>query len=284
MNTLLLIIVIIGISVQQITKKAYNNKVHGGALCFSAACSLFSLPVFLITSGGHLEFCMDIVPYAVFFSVSYSIAVVFSVLAINEGPLSITSLVTSYSLVIPTFYGIIKLGESVSFMLVIGLVLLLVSLVFVNLENKGEKKQITLKWAIYAILAFLGNGVCTTVQKVQQLDFDGRYKNETMVLALVITVVTLFVIAFVSERNTVFSNLKAGFVTYSSCGIANGVVNYLVIILATRMAASVMFPLISAGGIVMAAAVAILFYKERLSHRQIIGLILGTVAIVALNI
>lgn len=68
------------------------------------------------------------------------------------------------------------------------------------------------------------------------------------------------------------------------CGAANGLVNLFVIILSGRMPVSVMFPVISAGGIVAAALVSVFLYKEKLSLYQKIGMFLGTLAIVALNI
>ena len=50
------------------------------------------------------------------------------------------------------------------------------------------------------------------------------------------------------------------------------------------MPASVMFPVISAGGVVLAALVSVLLYKEKLQSQQWIGMCLGTRAIVALNL
>ena len=53
MNALFLILIIVGLSVQQVTKKAYNQKISGGAFSFSAASSLFALIFFLILPIRH---------------------------------------------------------------------------------------------------------------------------------------------------------------------------------------------------------------------------------------
>ena len=55
-NALLLLTIVVFVSVQQVTKKAYNSKVTGGTLSFSAASCMAALVVFLITSGGKLNF------------------------------------------------------------------------------------------------------------------------------------------------------------------------------------------------------------------------------------
>ena len=164
------------------------------------------------------------------------------------------------------------------------MILLFVSLVLIHVEKKAAEKKITLKWVLYAAVAFVGNGMCSTIQKMQQLSCNGLYKNEFMVIALAVSFVVLTIAALIPERKNLFVYMKKGFVWYISCGIANGVVNYLTLVLALRMPASIMFPVISAGGIITTALVSIFVYKEKLSLQQYIGLGLGTLAIVVLNI
>ena len=282
-NILLLLTIVVFVSVQQVTKKAYNLKVSGGAMSYSAASCVAALVVFLITSGGKLTFSTEFLPYSLLFALSYSVTVVTGMLAIMVGPLSLTCLVTSFSLIVPTLYGIFVLQEPVSTNLFIGLGLLAAALVLINLEEKGEKK-ITLKWAIYVILAFVGNGMCSTVQKVQQIQLAGQYKSEFMIVALIISAVAMGIFALCTEKRQILPNLKTGFWLYVICGLANGGANFLVIFLSSRMAASVMFPVISAGGIVLTFLISLFFYKEKLSKWQILGSALGLVSVIFLNL
>lgn len=282
-NILLLLTIVVFVSVQQVTKKAFNMKVAGGAMSFSAASCVAAVVVFLITSGGKMNFSAEFLPYSLLFAVSYSVTVVTGMLAIMAGPLSLTCLVTSFSLIVPTLYGILVLQEPVSTNLFIGLGLLAVALVLINLEEKGEKK-ITLKWAIYVLLAFVGNGMCSTVQKVQQIACGGQYKSEFMIVALCISILSIGLVALFTEKKSAISNLKAGFWLYTICGLANGGANFLVIYLSSRMAASVMFPVISAGGIVLTFLISLFFYKEKLSKWQILGSALGLVSVIFLNL
>lgn len=282
-NYLLLTLVTVGVSVQQISKKAFTQKVPGGAYSFCAGSALLALVVFLITSEGKFVYSHETLGYALAFAASYSICTVTSMLAVKTGPLSLTSLMVSYSLIIPAFYGLIMLDEPVKPTLIIGIILLLISLLFINIEKKGEPKKITLKWIIYVFLAFVCNGGCSTIQKVQQLSSGGLYKSELMIIALIVTTIVLLIFAIFNEKEDTLPNLKAGLVLYAICGIANGVVNYLVLLLSNRLPASVMFPVISAGGIILSAIVAITVYKEKLSKYQWIGMILGTISIISLN-
>ena len=284
MNAILLTLVVLAVTIQQVAKKAYNNKISGGVFSFAAASALCALLIFLLTSGGKLHFTTEFLWYSVGFSFFYCVSTVGSMLAIRTGSLSLTSLIVQYSLVVPTFYGLVALKEPVKFWLFLGIGLLLISLVLINLEGRHETKQITLRWGIYAFLAFVGNGGCSTVQKVQQIQCGGQYKNEIMILSLALTVVTLFIFAFAVEKKQVAGNLKGGLGWFAVCGFANGAANYMVLILSNSMPASVMFPVISAGGIITTALVSVFVYKEKMSLPQKIGLLLGTVAIVALNL
>ncbi len=285
MNAIMLLLAISGVSYQQIAKKIYGARVKNGAHLFSAMSALVAALFFVLTSGMSFEYTTEAFFYSVIFAIAYGTAILFSFLAIEHGPLSLSSLMLSYSTALPTVYGIVFLDEPVELHIVIGLVLLCISLLFINCENKDtEKKNITLKWGIYAFLAFLGNGACTTIQKVQQINCEGKFKNEFMIVALLMVSAVLMVFALVKESGTVTASLKTGFVWYTSCGLVNGLVNLLVIVLALRMAASIMFPLISAGGIVASVLVALFVYKEKLSKYQCIGVLLAIPSIVALSV
>ncbi len=282
MFAVLLVLCIVGITVQEVVRKIYNQKVTGGGFTFSAFSVLFALVVFVLSSKGKMDFSWEFIPYSIGFAVFYSAAMVGAFFAIITGPLSITGLISKYSLLIPTLYGILFLREPTGPLLYIGLALLAVSLLLVNLEGNASDKRLSLKWAIFMLISFIGNGGCSTVQKVQQIDCQGAYKNEFMIVALAISFLSMMVAALIFERDNFRKKVTVGAHWYIICGLANGLVNLFVLMLA-KWPASVVFPVISAGGIVATAVVGTLAYKEKMSIPQIFGMILGTLSIVFLN-
>lgn len=282
MNILYLIVIILGISGQNILKKPYTDK-NGGksAYTFCAMVSIVAMLFFVLTSGS-LCFSVSLLPYSLGFAAAYSIATVFAVISVSCGLLSLTSLIISYSLMIPAFYGIIFLGDSFDALFIIGMILLVISLLLINNVSVGNK--ISFKWLISVFLAFAGNGMCSVVQKMQQLRFDGKYKNEFMIIALAaVTVITLPMI-FVSERKNALVYIKIGWRFAVPCGILNGVVNLFVMLISEKMPVSVIFPLISAGGIAVTYIISKYFYKEKLTIIQTAGFIAGIISIVFLNL
>lgn len=283
METVLLLSIIGGMLMQNVTKKIFNRKQQGKGVYLFSAVSVLAAAVFFVCVGEKpLQFDAAWLPYSLGFAVSYGMATVGSFLAIQWGSLSLTSLATSYSLIIPTLYGLLFLDEAGSSYLYIGIVLLLISLVLIN-TKKGDM-QISLRWAVFALIAFLGNGICSTVQKVQQTVFHGAAKNEFMIVALLVVAIFLFVISFGSEKKDWGDCLKGGSGWMVLCGLANGAVNLFVMILSGKMPASVMFPLISAGGILATALVAKFGFREKLTVKQYLGMLLGTGAVIFLNL
>ena len=67
-------------------------------------------------------------------------------------------------------------------------------------------------------------------------------------------------------------------------GVANGIVNLLVMVLTGVIPNAILFPSISAGGIVLGFLIAVVIYKERLSKKQLIGYAIGTISVVLLNL
>lgn len=282
LNVIFLIAIILGVSGQNIVKKPYTQKMGGsGVYFFNAILSAAALLFFAVTAT-KLDFDLSFIPYSIGFAASYAIATVFLVLAIAYGSLSLTSLFFSYSLMIPTLYGLVFLKDDISVVFILGLALLVVSLF---LANKNDKKaKFSFKWIICVILAFLGNGMCTVVQNMQQVAFDGAYKNEFMIVALAIVALVMSIMSLIKERKAMKVCAKAGWHWALICGLLNGMVNLFVMILSSSMPVSVMFPLISAGGLVVTYLVSRFVYKESLTKLQFVGFILGLAAVVFLNI
>ena len=284
MNAVLLISIILSIAVQHFSQKNYQIKVKGGTFIFSCGAVFFALLFFIVSSGGKIILSTDYLLYSLGFALFYGIGSAFTVLSIKEGPLSLTSLIISMSLIIPSVYGILFLGEPTSLTLFIGIALLLVSLALINIKSGGNEKKINLKWVFYVSLAFIGNGGCSTVQRVQQINQEGKYKNELMICALLIVVITMLVLSLLFERKTIKISIKKGIGWFTLYGLANGMLNLFVIILGNRMPVSVMFPVMSAGGIITTFILSLCVFKEKLAPLQYIGSAIGLVSIVFLNI
>ena len=281
MNALYLGVIVLTLSMQNITKKGYTQKSSGGVYTFSVLTCLSAALFFVMTSKG-LQWEKGVVPYALAFATAYCITTVFSVLAIGCGSLSLTNLMISYSLMIPAVYGVVWLEDKLGDFFYPGIVMLVCSLFLIN--EQSEKTKIRFKWIIYVTLAAVGNGMCSVFQKMQQVKFNEQYKSELMIIALVSGAIGLTIVALVQERKEIIPCVKTGWIYAVLGGVCNGIVNLFVMILSGKMEASLMFPTISAGGIVVTYIISKYFYKESLTKRQFVGFVLGIVSVVLLNL
>ena len=215
MNILYLVAIVLGMSAQDITKKVFNQK-SSAVYLFTAVTTLFAL-LFFVATAGPMEWTFRLLPYSLAFAASYGLATVCSVIAFSCGSLSLTTLIISYSLMLPTVYGLIFLHEPIGVGFIPGLILLIISLVLIN--KRSESVPITPKWIISLALAFIGNGACSITQKVQQTAFEGAYKNEFMILALAFVILALVIMSFKAERPQMAHSLRCGCAFFLSSNI-----------------------------------------------------------------
>ena len=275
-------------SIQNVFQKQFNLKLSLGLksekpnfFVFNALSAFAAMLFFVSASGFKLSFNTEFLWYSFFFAVSYSTAITGLIFSIYYGSLSLTALITSYSLVIPTLFGIVFLKEEIGIYIYIGIFLLMVSLFLVNAKN--EKIVVSPKWFLWITVAFIGNGMTSVVQKLQQTAMSGMYKYEFMIVALGITTVIMYLISL-TDFKSIKGTFKSAKILASLNGIANGATNLQVIFLTGILPASVLFPSISAGGIIITFLLSQFVYCEHLSKTQLIGVTFGTLSVILMNI
>ena len=284
MNAVLLISCMLCLSLQNVFSKQYNINNSKMPLTFCFGSTAFASLVFICNSGFKFSFRPMLIPYSLCFAAAYICASLGLVVAIGCGSMSLSSLLINYSLIIPGIYGIAFLDEQIKPTMVIGMLFFFISMALVNLRTGEEKSSKKTAWLIAITVAFVGNGMCSTVQKMQQLKFSGGFKNEFMLLSFLFIILIMLPAGLAREKQSAFSAVKGGWQWFAFYGLANGLVNLLVMVTSAKIPVSVLFPVISAGGIIISSAVSVLVYGEKLSRRQSIGIIIGLIAIVFLNL
>lgn len=293
----LMAVCVVTCTVQSPFKKLYQRKSDKGTFLFVAMIQLAAACFFAgscLFQGFSFEW--GALPYSLLFALAVTTCHITSVVALGCGSLALTSLISSYSLMFPTLYGFVRFKDSIYVSQLIGIVLLLVSLYMTNMVKKetpvtaqdqaeqNEKKRNFGKWLIMAVLMAVSNGMCTIVQKEEQVAFDGAYKNEFMLVALLSSCVVLLVIGMIKERRDLKSVLKLGALPAVLTGAANGATNLLVMIVTATIATSIFFPVISGGGMVLAYIISVTLFKEKFTTMQKVGILLGIASLVFLNL
>ena len=287
MNYFLLFLTALFIVFQKVCQDRYNARRDSGVFFFAGMISFFAM-CFFAAINRNWTWSSELILPAVGFGLSYAAATVFVVLAIKSGSLAKTTLITSYSLMVPAFAGLFVLREPLGIPMLVGLVLLVLSLWLTNYRKASAdapKEKVTLKWIIFVLLAFVGNGMCSTVQKLTP-HFLGADINQNlyMIAALGLSSVVLITASFLTKETNLKATLKIGAPLALLDGLFNGAVNYLAIYLNQFIPASVMFPVLSAGEIILIVPYSLLVRREKFTAAQWAGFAVGVVSVVLLNL
>lgn len=204
----------------------------------------------------------------------------FSLQAMKLGSMSFSVLFTYISMLIPTVFGVICYGTPVSIFQYIGLVLMIAC--FVLSVDLKKDSQMSVKWLLAALASFLAWGLVGVCQQVHQNSpHAGELQGFLMWSFIFSTVMfaVLYGIAAVKDKGKCNFNIKSrDSVGATLTGVVIGAVNIINLYLSGKMNPVIFFPIVNGGVIVLSGLAAILFFKEKLSLKQTIGLIAGIAA------
>ncbi len=288
MTIILVLLCIFTSSIQSVLRRGYDDRVRGGGVAFFGAVQSFVSLLVFVAAGAVRGYDFPSEPamylYSFGFAAFYGTSISATQAAFAHGPYGLTSLITSYAPVIPAVYGILVLGEPVNPTKVAGLACFIVSLPLMRsakADEKDSERPANRKWLVFVIVSLVCNGFCSVTQKAEQNTLGGVFANEFMIVALSLVTIGLSAAAVVREKDRISAHAISFPIL---CGAANGATNKLVLIVIASAAASVFFPMISAGQLVASVVYSIVIYREKLSVRQYIAAALGIASLVLLSI
>lgn len=264
--------------------KRYNAKHGNGGFIFTAMVSLFAMFFFLITDQNGYSFPEEMIPYAILSGILYSTASVLTFEALICGSYVMSMLILSYSLVFSIIYGLFFLHEPATIYTYLGLVIMLLSLYFTRGRREVSEKKASFKWLICITLSVFGSGMYGVMQRVQQIKFNNSCTNEYMVISMALSAISLFVIGVIKEKKGALSMIKNGFPYAGSAGLSNGLTNMLSLMVNLMIPLSIASPTSAGTKIILSFVLSKLMFKEEFINRQVVGILLGIVSIVLLNI
>lgn len=222
----------------------------------------------------------------VVFGLTTAVQFVFNMMAIETGPYSYTTVLGSLSMIIPALSGAALWDERISAVQICGIALMAVCFVL-SANFKGEEKKATLKWLFYCLISFFCTGAIGVMQKWHQ---NTRFKDELdafLVIAFAFSFVFSIITALIcrkrgaeSEGKKLTSPLPLALMAVAGAGIA--LCNKLNLYLSGAMDSAVFFPVFNGSILILVTLVAVVFFKERLTVKQWIGMAVGAAAVILL--
>lgn len=270
-------------------RKCALNK--GATPFFNLVRILSSFLCWLIIFAFDFSFDAKVLLYSLAFGACFTMATVGLMYAIKFGSVAITTLILQSSLIGVTVWGLMFWGASFTITVGVGLALVIIAIALCVISGKSDgeteddKKKSGVKWLIASLIMFVGNAGCSIIQREQQIAFNGKHGSMLMVFALIISSVVCVILFVKSDRTETKTLLKKGWYFPVAAGVANGILNFFVILLATStLSPSLIYPVLAVGGLCVTMLFSLFAFKEKLKWWQWLGFALGTVAIALLNL
>lgn len=234
----------------------------------------------------NLDFLGNISALTVCYGVVYGLLLILAqwmyTLALRSGYTSVCSVIYSLGFIVPTIAGTVFWNEEFTVKNVIGLVIalgvILLTLKSDNTSSTGSKRFIPLM-----IISMLSAGGLGLMQKLQQTSEVSHETGAFLIVGFTVAVVcslTAFLICkkqdnYILKKENIFPVLT---------GMSFGGVNFFNTILAGRMKSAVFFPVQNIATVIACTLCGIIVFKEKMSLRIAMILLLGIATVILLGV
>lgn len=292
-NGILILISVLCFSANAILTRTFQVKLQKRSHSINLYQALFTLTAsaayFVLSFCQNLKFSAHIILPSILFGICFAGAVLFSAKCSELGFMSISSVITNLSLILPVMFSWIVTKDIITPNGVIGLILIIITfLMSAASAGEGENKNLK-RWILFIIIAFVCNGSSAIVQK----QYKASFGEQDLMLFMGFSYLTAAFIFFITffKRNKGCSTKITKQVTsfpylillavISGLGSfgGNGILGFL----CDKVNGGILYPCINGGLSVAAAISSFAIFKEKLSFKKTLAVIIGISAIVILN-
>lgn len=272
--------------------KYYTSQTKGSfpVFLYSATTAFVAAFVFLLW-GGIGEISNYTVWMGIAFGIITALQGVASMWALRIGPMSYTNVLLSFSTLITALSGTLFFGETIGVLQIVGLVLMIGSFVC-SVEKKENEKEASWRWLLLCLIALCAGGGIGLMQKSHQASVYKGELNAFLIVAFNCSCLISLVLALWmkgKEQGDLFPKktekgkktwiLGAVMVIAGVCGAANNKWN---LYLSGVMPSAVFFPIVNGGGLVLSVLAAVVIFREKLTKKQWLGIVLGILSVLSL--
>ena len=211
-------------------------------------------------------------------------------LAIASGPVSLTVLITTFSQFINIASGMIMYNEKIYLTQLVGVVFMLLSM-FLNLKIDKNQKNVSVKWIVLSLTAMLACAVANILQKHYGKLNVGVDGADTTFLSLIYLSASILAFLFYALRRSTGNHPKATMkigktvLLYAlAIAVMLAVYQKCYMVALVEIDSAVLFPSQNGMQSLVMTFVGVLFFKDRLSLRQWLGIACGILCVLLMNL
>lgn len=206
----------------------------------------------------------------------------------NRGSYSFLMVASMFGgILVPMAIGLLFLGETLSGLQIVAVVMMLVSLVLMNVRSisfKGASKS----YYLWCIALFFANGLYGAILNLQAEVMDGAQRTEMLTILYLCSALAVVITECVKgQGKQLLSGFKMGkksaLFMVITCLSATAAANLLLYIL-TLMSSSVLYTIDSGAVLVVSILYSLILFKEKPTWEVVLGMAIAVASIVLINI
>ncbi|RDU24694.1 EamA family transporter [Anaerosacchariphilus polymeriproducens] len=240
---------------------------------------------------GEFQLSVDTLVIAAISGIFAALSGMMLVLALGNGPMSLTILLFSINSVIPTILSLFLLNEKPTVFQIIGIILILGIFILINFNKNDLGMQIKKKWFSYISLAVLFTGINLFCIKLQQNRHPNRELIEyTVILYLSGMIITMICFVFLyrteKDRKKINFNFQPSVFYLPAIIVALMQVGAMLCSLynSSRIPSIILFPVTQLLTLMLTTIFSIVKLGERLNKKTIYCITASVIAIVIINL
>lgn len=206
-----------------------------------------------------------------------------SVYAMKIGPMSTTSLVVLYGMVIPMIAGPIFWKEPLSVLQLVGTVMIIVSIWLIN-KKEADSRPAEKKWIWIIIILFFLSGFAGLMEKIHQSTSGRDEKSMFLFSAYLI----MFVISLFGKLLTRKNGTKGNQKTTALYGSISGIIIFgyalVNLTLAGNLDSMIYYPVSNGGAFILTVLVSVAVFGEKCTKKQVFGFVTGLLSVLLLSL
>ena len=206
----------------------------------------------------------------------------------NRGSYSFLMVASMFGgILVPMAIGLLFLGETLSGLQIVAVVMMLISLVLMNVRSisfKGASKS----YYLWCIALFFANGLYGAILNLQAEVMDGAQRTEMLTILYLCSALAVIITECAKgQGKQLLSGFKMGkksaLFMVITCLSATAAANLLLYIL-TLMSSSVLYTIDSGAVLVVSILYSLILFKEKPTWEVVLGMAIAVASIVLINI
>ena len=217
-----------------------------------------------------------------FSGIMYLVSFVFMQWNMRKNGVVLTSTFTKLGVLVPTIMAIVVFREQPKLMQTLGIILAIAAIIIIHFdkENDGAAKAVGGSFKIWLLLQLLVSGFTDSLANIYDKAGSAALKDHYLFYTFLAALALAVIMTFQKKVKISMWDLIFGFII----GIPNYFSASFLLLALQSVPAIITYPVYSVGTIVAITAGSVVLFKEQISSRKRVALLIVMLALVLLNI